>query len=135
MDFSLPFLCIPKPICCFVPGNPLLSLPPTAGAGLTKGPSPPFFLSRQPGPAGKKLSLSSRIQSAGRAVCPTSPSHLPSYCCQGGTRALTPAPSTERPWQGETLLSPPRWVHMLYRQFCAPGEMLRPPLCLQPGCV
>lgn len=73
------------------------------------------------------MSLCSRIQAAGRPVCPTSPSHLPSYCCQGGTRALTPAPSTECPWQGETLLSPPRWVHMLYRQFCAPGEMLRPP--------
>lgn len=75
----------------------------------------------------------SEVQSARRAVGATSPPRPPSYRSQGDTRALTRAPSTERPWQGETLLPPPRWVHTLYGQRCDPGGMLRPPMP-QEGC-
>lgn len=70
----------------------------------------------------------SGVQSARRAVGATSPPRPPSYRSQGDTRALTRAPSAERPWQGETLLPLLRWVHTLYGQRCAPGGMLRPPL-------
>jgi len=130
MYFCVPFLRIPKPNRCVVPADLLQPLPPNAGAGLTRGPSPLSLLSRQPGPAGTKPFPISGAQFAGRAVCATSPSQLPSYCA--GERALTPAPSTERPGQGETLPAPPRWAHALYRQCWAPGGMPRPPHTFTP---
>lgn len=107
MYSCLPFLCIPKPKCCVVPGNRLLSSPPTAalGAGLRQGPSPPSFPQPAARPSRSKAVSHFRNpegweSSACNLPFPASLFLLPGRCLS------TPAPCTERPWQGETLLPP-----------------------------
>lgn len=116
--------CLPnssKPNCRVVPGNAA----PVVATDYWHGAHAGAISSVPPHQADSKV-VSHFRNSAG-----ISPSQLPSHCFHGGTQALTPGRSTERPWQGETLLPPPRWVRALQRPR---GDAETSPH-LHPGCV